>query len=93
MKRKTVLQFGVALLFIGVAAIPGGSRISDKVVFAEEISAFESDDGFTSAAPEAAEGQSSTEDFTISEPENNAENTGEIQTEKKSDESAGSGCG
>ena len=28
MKRKTVLQFGVALLFIGVAAIPGGSRIS-----------------------------------------------------------------
>ena len=82
-KRKTVFQFGVALLSIGVAAIPGGSRISDKVVFAEEISAFESDDGFTSAAPEAAEGQSSTEDFTISEPENNAENTGEVQTEKE----------
>ena len=50
-KRKTVLQFGVALLSIGVAAIPGGSRISDKVVFAEELSAFESDDGFTSAEP------------------------------------------
>ena len=83
MKRKTVFQFGVALLSIGVAAIPGGSRISDKVVFAEEISAFENDDGFTSAAPEATEGQSSTEDFTISEPENNAENTGEIQTENE----------
>lgn len=82
-KRKTVFQFGVALLSIGVAAIPGGSRISDKMVFAEEISAFESDDGFTSAAPEDAEGQSSTEDFTISEPENNAENTGEVQTEKE----------
>ena len=76
-KRKTVLQFGVALLSIGIAAIPGGSRISDKVVFAEELSAFESDDGFTSAAPEDAAGQSSTEDFTTSEPENNAENTGD----------------
>ena len=83
MKRKTVFQFGVALLSIGVAAIPVGSRISDKVVFAEEISVFASDDGFTSAAPEAAEDQNSTEDFTISEPENNAENTGEVQTEEE----------
>ena len=82
-KRKTVFQFGVALLSIGVAAIPGGSRISDKVVFTEEISAFASDDGFTSAASEDAAGQSSTEDFTISEPENNAENTGEVQTENE----------
>ena len=83
MKRKTVLQFGVALLSIGVAAIPGGSRISDKVVFAKELSAFESDDGFTSVEPEDVEGQNSTEDFTASEPENNAENTGEVQTEKE----------
>lgn len=82
-KRKTVLQFGVALLSIGVAAIPGGSRISDKVVFAEELSAFESDDGFTSVEPEDVEGQNSTEDFTASEPENNAENTGEVQIEKE----------
>ena len=83
MKRKTVFQFGVALLSIGVAAIPGGSRISDKVVFAEELSAFESDDGFTSVEPEDVEGQNSTEDFTASEPENNAENTGEVQIEKE----------
>lgn len=82
-KRKTVFQFGVALLSIGVAAIPGGSRISDKVVFAEELSAFESDDGFTSVEPEDVEGQNSTEDFTASEPENNAENTGEVQIEKE----------
>ena len=78
-KRKTVLQFGVALLSIGFATIPVGSRISDKVVFAEELSAFESDDGFTSVEPEDVEGQNSTEDFTASEPENNAENTGEVQ--------------
>lgn len=82
-KRKTVFQFRVALLSIVVAAIPGGSRISDKVVFAEELSAFESDDGFTSVEPEDVEGQNSTEDFTASEPENNAENTGEVQIEKE----------
>lgn len=63
MRRKTVLQFGVTLLSIGVAAILGGSKISDKVVFAEELSTFESDDGFTSAVPEDAEGQNSTEDI------------------------------
>ena len=79
-KRKTVLQFGVALLSIGVAAIPGGSRISDKVVFAEELSAFESNDGFTSVAPEHAEGQNSTEDSSTQEPANDSETVSEAPT-------------
>ena len=80
MKRKTVLQFGVALLSIGVAAIPGGSRISDKVVFAEELSAFESNDEFTSVAPEHAEGQNSTEDSSTQEPANDSETVSEAPT-------------
>lgn len=79
-KRKTVLQFGVALLSIGVAAIPGGSRISDKVVFAEELSAFESNDEFTSVAPEHAEGQNSTEDSSTQEPANDSETVSEAPT-------------
>nr|WP_296047966.1 hypothetical protein [uncultured Blautia sp.] len=85
MKRKTVLRFGVALLSIGVAAIPGGSRISDKVVFAEELSTFESDDGFTSVAPEDAEGQDSTEDISTEdlntqEPATDSETASEAPT-------------
>lgn len=85
MRRKTVLQFGVTLLSIGVAAILGGSKISDKVVFAEELSTFESDDGFTSAVPEDAEGQNSTEDISTEdlntqEPATNSETVSEAPT-------------
>ena len=79
-KRKTVLRFGVALLSIGVAGIPGGSRISDKVVFAEELSAFESDDGFTAVEPEDVEGQNSTEDSSTQEPANDSETVSEAPT-------------
>lgn len=80
MRRKTVLQFGVTLLSIGVAAILGGSKISDKVVFAEELSTFESDDGFTSAVPEDAEGQNSTEDINTQEPATDSETVSEAPT-------------
>lgn len=80
MRRKTVLQFGVTLLSIGVAAILGGSKISDKVVFAEELSTFESDDGFTSAVPEDAEGQDSTEDLNTQEPATDSETVSEAPT-------------
>lgn len=80
MRRKTVLQFGVTLLSIGVAAILGGSKISDKVVFAEELSTFESDDGFTSAVPEDAEGQNSTEDINTQEPATDSETASEAPT-------------
>lgn len=80
MKRKTVLRFGVALLSIGVAAIPGGSRISDKVVFAEELSTFESDDGVTSVVPEDAEDQNSTEDLNTQEPATDSETVSEAPT-------------
>ena len=85
MRRKTVLQFGVTLLSIGVAAILGGSKISDKVVFAEELSTFESDDGFTSAVPEDAEGQDSTEDISTEdlntqEPATDSETVSEAPT-------------
>ena len=79
-KRKTVLRFGVALLSIGVAAIPGGSRISDKVVFAEELSTFESDDGVTSVVPEDAEDQNSTEDLNTQEPATDSETVSEAPT-------------
>ena len=84
-RRKTVLRFGVALLSIGVAAILGGSKISDKVVFAEELSTFESDDGFTSAVPEDAEGQDSTEDISTEdlntqEPATDSETVSEAPT-------------
>lgn len=79
-RRKTVLRFGVALLSIGVAAILGGSKISDKVVFAEELSTFESDDGFTSAVPEDAEGQDSTEDLNTQEPATDSETVSEAPT-------------
>ena len=84
-RRKTALRFGVALLSIGVAAILGGSKISDKVVFAEELSTFESDDGFTSAVPEDAEGQDSTEDISTEdlntqEPATDSETVSEAPT-------------
>lgn len=84
-RRKTALRFGVALLSIGVAAILGGSKISDKVVFAEELSTFESDDGFTSAVPEDAEGQNSTEDISTEdlntqEPATDSETVSEAPT-------------
>lgn len=79
-KRKTVLRFGVALLSIGVAAILGGSRISDKVVFAEELSTFESDDGVTSVVPEGAEDQNSTEDLNTQEPATDSETVSEAPT-------------
>lgn len=80
MRRKTVLQFGVTLLSIGVAAILGESKISDKVVFAEELSTFESDDGFTSAVPEDAEGQNSTEAINTQEPATDSETASEAPT-------------
>ena len=82
-KRKTVLRFGVALLSIGVAAIPWGSRISDKVVFAKELSTFESDDGFTSVAPEDAEGQDSTEDISTEDISTEDLNTQEPATDSE----------
>lgn len=82
-RRKTVLRFGVALLSIGVAAILGGSKISDKVVFAEELSTFESDDGFTSAVPEDAEGQDSTEDISTEDISTEDLNTQEPATDSE----------
>ena len=51
MKRKSVLQFGAALLSVSLV-IPNVSRNAVQVVLAEELSVVEGEDGFTSTMPE-----------------------------------------
>lgn len=51
MKRKSVLQFGAALLSVSLV-IPSVNGIAVQVVLAEELSVVEGEDGFTSTMPE-----------------------------------------